>query len=133
MGKKPTPGNVSSADSMTSARRIRPRVGNERYSLAFVVAELSTLVEHLGHFPSRDEYILLGKGARSAVVRMVGLRNLAKRLGMKAKTGHGSTKKRDPSLFTCFNKEDCIASPPNRVDGKQRYCLECKKDRGWFS
>ena len=133
MDKKPTPGNVSSADSTTSARRIHPRAGNERYSLAFVVAELSTLVEQLGRFPSRDEYIQLGKGARSAVVRMVGLRNLAKQLGLHARTGHGSPKKRDLSLFTCFNKEDCVASPPNKVDGKQKYCIPCKHSRGWFS
>jgi hypothetical protein len=133
MDKKPIRGNVSNADIMTSTRRTRPRAGREQYSLAFVVAELSTIAETLGHFPSRDEYRELGVGSCSAVVRMVGLRNLAKQLGMTAKTGGGRPKKRDPNTFECFNRVDCVESPPNRVDGKQKYCEPCKQSRGWYT
>ena len=133
MGKKPIHGNVSTADFMTSTRKTRPHAGREQYSLAFVVAELSTLAERLGHFPSRDEYRELGVGSGSAIVRMVGLRNLAKQLGLKAKTGGGRPKKRDPLGFFCFNGFDCVDNPANPVDGKQKYCEPCKQSRGWYT
>ena len=133
---KPIPGTASTAATETGGKlTAKPPASPRRtaqYTLDYVLAELKTISEHLGRFPSLEEYRQLGHGGSSGVVRWCGMRNLAKRLGMECHKGRRGPTIRAAHRYDCFNKKLCIRTPPTKVDHPQKYCTPCKHARGWY-
>ena len=128
-----TPGSVFTVDAETFHDLNERSLGfaPRKYPLGVVLDDFRRVAKQLGHFPTRVEYMNAGKCFHSLFVRMLGFREIARRIGMVCIGRRKKTLAAPRQAYLCFNQEECVNNPPATVSTKQTYCHDCKIERGW--